>query len=78
MDAGKAYEHVAAIYEFAAAMGYTIKTFKTSERRSKKGAYNFVELTLVAPEEAQNILEASMEILEAQLKIDDGAEALEK
>lgn len=78
MDAGKAYEHVAAIYEFAAAMGYTIKTFKTSERRSKKGAYNFVELTLVAPEEAQNILEASMEILEAQLKIDDSAEALEK
>ena len=78
MDAGKAYEHVAAIYEFAAAMGYTIKTFKTAVRNSKKGAYNFVELTLEAPEEAQNLLEASVDILKEQLRIDDSAEALEK
>lgn len=49
MDDKHTYDHVAAIFEFAKAQGYKVQNFTTATRENKKGAYNYVELSLVVP-----------------------------
>ena len=49
MEEKTGYEHVATIYNFAKEHGYKVQSFNTSERRNKRGAYNYVEVALVVP-----------------------------
>ena len=43
------YDHVAAIYDFAKENGYKVQDFNTSERRNKRGRYNYVKVAFVVP-----------------------------
>jgi len=70
MEEKTGYEHVATIYNFAKEHGYKVQSFNTSERRNKRGAYNYVEVALVVPCEQPRKLEKMIEELENGLNID--------
>ena len=65
MEEKTGYEHVATIYNFAKEHGYKVQSFNTSERRNKKGAYNYVEVALVVPCEQHRTLKKRIEAFES-------------
>ncbi len=70
-------DHVAAIYAFAKQQGYNITSFSTADRHNKKGAYSYVELSLVIDrsDSKPKSLEEHIAELEADLENDQGDEA---
>ena len=67
MDDKHTYDHVAAIFDFAKEHGYKVQNFTTATRENKKGAYNYVDLSLVVPCEQPRKLVNIINELETEL-----------
>jgi len=50
----KDYSYLEKIYNFADENGFKSVHVTTTERRNKRGYYDFVEITLVVPKPSQN------------------------